>query len=113
MNKVFLLLATLAIAGCAEIKSKPTLFIEVTISEITDCHTFHIAINGKKEEWIGCKLNLKTNRGVEMGKDIKARELEFTYFYLGEKNPYQVGQKVVISLENEESKTILSITPKN
>lgn len=113
MHKTLLLAAALSFIGCAEVKPKPTIFVEVTVTEITDCHTFQITINGQKEEWVGCTLHLKTQRGVRVTKQVTIRELEFTHFYLNAVNPYKVGQKIIIGLETEDSKEIIFIAPKN
>jgi hypothetical protein len=103
MVKTLIALTVLLFAGCAEIKPKPTVFLEATVTEIIDCHNFRINWNGKPEAWIGCKLRLLTDRGWP--------RIQLTYQTFGE-NHYQIGQKVIISLENSESKKVLSITPK-
>lgn len=103
MTKTFFVLTALFLAGCAEIKPKPTIFLEATVTEITGCHNFKVTVNGKKEAWLGCKLRLLTDRGLP--------RLQFTYQTMGE-NYYEVGQKVIIGIEDGEFRTVLSITPK-
>ncbi len=103
MKKLTAAIGLIILTGCAEIKPHPTVFLEATVTEISDCHTFRVNLRGQKEAWLGCKLRLRTDRGWP--------QMEFAYQTMGE-NHYQVGQKVIIGLESSESKEIISIVPK-